>query len=239
MTHILNSGYSVLNTLAGPSGIAVAGSADSGSISQYNNGKVDTISPGDASKDGSIKSVIAADSSDTVNLGTGWQNAGSAVDETTGISGALYTSSTGDQILISGNATVHLADASTPGATATPATPTPSPSPSPTSSATPAITPTPANTSPNYFQPAPTVSQSKRPQYPYQKNKYSSWLQDYLYSYTQQIPDSSLPTPAPKPHNKFPTNKWYTLNPIAPFAGGNDYSSVGASYYVPDDLGAI
>lgn len=240
MTHILNSGYSVLNPIAGPSGIAVAGSADSGSLSQYNNGKADTISPGDASKDGSIKSVIAADSSDTVNLGTGWKSAGYSVDDTTGIAGTLYTSSTGDQLLISGNATVNLASTPAPTASATPSSATPSsPSPSPTP-ATPAPTagsqPTPSGSYTNYFQPAPTVSRPKWPQYPGQGGKHSSWLQDYLYGYTQ-TPDSSSPSPAPSPHQWFPSNKWYSLNPITPYMGDGNSSS--SAYYSPSDLGEL
>jgi|GEM_PF-3527628 len=236
MTHILNSGYSVLNPIAGPSGIAVAGSADSGSLSQYNNGKADTISPGDASKDGSIKSVIAADSSDTVNLGTGWQSAGYAVDDTTGIAGTLYTSSTGDQLLISGNATVNLASTPAPTASVTPSSATPSPTASATPAPTPGSPPTPTHSYTNYFQPAPTVSRSKWPQYPGQGSKHSSWLQDYLYGYTQ-TPDSSSPSPAPSPHQWFPSNKWYSLNPITPYMG--DGGSSGVDFYSPSDLGEL
>jgi len=246
MAHILNTGYSVLNPIAGPSGIAVAGSADSGSLSQYNNGKADTISPGDASKDGSIKSLLATDSSDTVNLGLGWQSAGYAVDDTTGIAGTLYTSSTGDQMLISGNATVNLSGTPAPTVSVTPSSSTPAPtaaatpsSPTPSfPTSAPAIPATPGASKyyPNYFQPAATAGYPKKPKYPYQTNSHSNWLDDYLSTIT--VPDdSSSPTAAPAPYKKFPSNKWYTLNPITPYVG--DGGSSGVSYYSPSGLGEL
>jgi len=143
MVNILSNGYRVLNSIA-PGGVAVAGNPGSGTISQNNNNQAETVSAGDASSDGSIKKVIATDSSDTVNLGSGWTESGTATDQVTGITGTLYTSPSGDQLLISGGAKVNQAPP-----------PAPAPAPAPSSSTTSTSVPTPAPVSPS--RPTPVV----------------------------------------------------------------------------------
>jgi len=103
---ITGNGNSVWNPQAGGFGIAIGGQGNNGSIEQYNNGKADTRDVGSASKNGSIHSVLCTDGIDTVQLGQGWTNAGYQVDDASGIGGILYTSATGDQLLISGGAQV-------------------------------------------------------------------------------------------------------------------------------------
>lgn len=160
MVNILSSGYSVYNPIA-PGGQAVSGSPGAGSIYQYNNNQNDTISAGDASSDGSVKKVIATDTGDTVNLGTGWTNSGTSTDQTSGITGTLYTSSSGDQLLISGGATVNQSPAPAPASPAPPAPADPTPSPAPDPSPTP--TPAPNTTFVYVPTPAPTPAPAPAP----------------------------------------------------------------------------